>query len=148
MFLSCSSSTGSNSSLNTSLPSPGAWPYSASDNSFTNVHSTSGMRRTCLSPLGQPCPIRLPLPKERGVYLLRNTVRAADQLGQRRWSTPLVLVISSGDLQLHRGGWNTYTLGTKAEVTQLQGAGCWEGNTSTSLLTSQPRTSRAMGRTS
>uniref|UniRef100_A0A8C3XFS9 Adenylosuccinate lyase n=1 Tax=Cyanoderma ruficeps TaxID=181631 RepID=A0A8C3XFS9_9PASS len=33
--------TGSNSSLNTSLPSPGAWPYSASDNSFTNVHSTS-----------------------------------------------------------------------------------------------------------
>lgn len=35
---------GSNSSLNTSLPSPGAWPYSASDNSFTNVHSTSGMR--------------------------------------------------------------------------------------------------------
>lgn len=34
---------GSNSSLNTSLPSPGAWPYSASDNSFTNVHSTSGM---------------------------------------------------------------------------------------------------------
>ncbi|XP_029446091.1 trinucleotide repeat-containing gene 6B protein [Rhinatrema bivittatum] len=34
-------STGSNSSLNTSLPSPGAWPYSASDNSFTNVHSTS-----------------------------------------------------------------------------------------------------------
>ncbi|ELW64452.1 Trinucleotide repeat-containing 6B protein [Tupaia chinensis] len=34
--------TGSNSSLNTSLPSPGAWPYSASDNSFTNVHSTSG----------------------------------------------------------------------------------------------------------
>lgn len=35
---------GSNSSLNTSLPSPGAWPYSASDNSFTNVHSTSGMQ--------------------------------------------------------------------------------------------------------
>uniref|UniRef100_A0A6I8P5C7 Trinucleotide repeat containing adaptor 6B n=2 Tax=Ornithorhynchus anatinus TaxID=9258 RepID=A0A6I8P5C7_ORNAN len=33
--------TGSTSSLNTSLPSPGAWPYSASDNSFTNVHSTS-----------------------------------------------------------------------------------------------------------
>ncbi|XP_062837106.1 trinucleotide repeat-containing gene 6B protein isoform X11 [Anolis carolinensis] len=33
--------TGSNSSLNTSLPSPGAWPYSASDNSFANVHSTS-----------------------------------------------------------------------------------------------------------
>ncbi|XP_060101382.1 trinucleotide repeat-containing gene 6B protein isoform X1 [Heteronotia binoei] len=33
--------TGSNSSLNTSLPSPGAWPYSASDSSFTNVHSTS-----------------------------------------------------------------------------------------------------------
>ncbi|XP_073644248.1 trinucleotide repeat-containing gene 6B protein isoform X1 [Tursiops truncatus] len=33
--------TGSNSSLNTSLPSPGAWPYSASDNSFSNVHSTS-----------------------------------------------------------------------------------------------------------
>nr|KAF6498283.1 trinucleotide repeat containing adaptor 6B [Rousettus aegyptiacus] len=33
--------TGSNSSLNTSLPSPGAWPYSASDNSFTTVHSTS-----------------------------------------------------------------------------------------------------------
>ncbi|XP_078539490.1 trinucleotide repeat-containing gene 6B protein isoform X5 [Lissotriton helveticus] len=33
--------TGSNSSLNTSLPSPGAWPYSASDNSYTNIHSTS-----------------------------------------------------------------------------------------------------------
>ncbi|NXW03406.1 TNR6B protein, partial [Fregetta grallaria] len=33
--------TGSNSSLNTSLPSPGAWPYSASDNSFTNLNLIS-----------------------------------------------------------------------------------------------------------
>ncbi|XP_069509026.1 trinucleotide repeat-containing gene 6B protein isoform X3 [Ambystoma mexicanum] len=33
--------TGSNSSLNTSMPSPGAWPYSASENSYTNIHSTS-----------------------------------------------------------------------------------------------------------
>lgn len=40
---------GSNSSLNTSLPSPGAWPYSASDNSFTNVHSTSGMWASIIS---------------------------------------------------------------------------------------------------
>nr|DBA18824.1 TPA: hypothetical protein GDO54_017027 [Pyxicephalus adspersus] len=31
--------TGSNSSLNTSLPSPGAWPYSASE----NIHSTSAL---------------------------------------------------------------------------------------------------------
>lgn len=40
---------GSNSSLNTSLPSPGAWPYSASDNSFTNVHSTSGTQAVKLN---------------------------------------------------------------------------------------------------
>ncbi|XP_047215458.1 trinucleotide repeat-containing gene 6B protein-like [Girardinichthys multiradiatus] len=31
---------GPNPSLNTSLPSPGAWPYSASDNSLSNAHST------------------------------------------------------------------------------------------------------------
>ncbi|XP_041857981.1 trinucleotide repeat-containing gene 6B protein-like [Melanotaenia boesemani] len=31
---------GPNPSLNTSLPSPGAWPYSASDSSLSNAHST------------------------------------------------------------------------------------------------------------
>ncbi|XP_062859215.1 trinucleotide repeat-containing gene 6B protein [Trichomycterus rosablanca] len=31
--------TESNPSLNTLLPSPGAWPYSASDNSLTNAHN-------------------------------------------------------------------------------------------------------------
>ncbi|XP_034045510.1 trinucleotide repeat-containing gene 6B protein-like isoform X2 [Thalassophryne amazonica] len=31
---------GPNSSLNTSLPSPGAWPYSASDSPLSNAHST------------------------------------------------------------------------------------------------------------
>lgn len=49
-FVLHSSSKGSNSSLNTSLPSPGAWPYSASDNSFSNVHSTSGTRVTHFCP--------------------------------------------------------------------------------------------------
>uniref|UniRef100_UPI00398E480D trinucleotide repeat-containing gene 6B protein-like isoform X3 n=1 Tax=Pristiophorus japonicus TaxID=55135 RepID=UPI00398E480D len=33
--------TGSSSSLNTSLPSPGAWSYSASNNSYSTVQSTS-----------------------------------------------------------------------------------------------------------
>lgn len=31
---------GPNPSLNTSLPSPGAWPYSASDSPLSNAHST------------------------------------------------------------------------------------------------------------
>ncbi|KAA8584847.1 hypothetical protein FQN60_003541 [Etheostoma spectabile] len=31
---------GPNASLNTSLPSPGAWPYSASDSPLSNAHST------------------------------------------------------------------------------------------------------------
>ncbi|XP_048477422.1 trinucleotide repeat-containing gene 6B protein-like [Rhincodon typus] len=34
-------STGSSSSLNTSLPSPGAWSYSASNSSYSTVQSTS-----------------------------------------------------------------------------------------------------------
>ncbi|XP_029583859.1 trinucleotide repeat-containing gene 6B protein isoform X2 [Salmo trutta] len=33
--------TGPNPSLNTLLPSPGAWPYSASDNPLGNAHSTA-----------------------------------------------------------------------------------------------------------
>ncbi|XP_067830436.1 trinucleotide repeat-containing gene 6B protein isoform X3 [Heptranchias perlo] len=52
-------STGSSSSLNTSLPSPGAWSYSASNSSYSTVQSTSAkfsdFKSTwCPDPIGHP----------------------------------------------------------------------------------------------
>ncbi|KAM3833427.1 trinucleotide repeat-containing gene 6B protein isoform 3-T3 [Vipera latastei] len=75
-------STGSNSSLNTSLPSPGAWPYSASDNSFTNVHSTSAKFNDYKS-TWSPDPIG-PNPAHLSTKLWKNHISSRNTTGLPR----------------------------------------------------------------
>ncbi|MBN3305932.1 TNR6B protein, partial [Amia calva] len=49
--------TGSSPSLNTLLPSPGAWPYSASDSPHSNAHNSGSLKYSEYKPSWPPDPI-------------------------------------------------------------------------------------------